>query len=285
MVYVFDDYAYEHANKLIIKLAPTGMIPTKADTPHVPITPEEIIKDAKEAYKLGASVVHIHARDKEGKPTHEKNVFAKIFYGIKQECPDIIICATTSGRVTSQVEHRTEVLDLKPEMASLTMGSLNFPKHPSVNSLDTIIKLAETMKRKGILPELEVFEPGFINTAKYLVKKRYLNHPLHFNFLLGSLGTIPAGIRDLSFLVDSLPKESTWSATGIGRFQTQINNAAILMGGHVRVGIEDSIYYSYPDKKLTTNTHLVERIVRLAHELGREIATPDEARVILGLNK
>ncbi|MCW4034053.1 MAG: 3-keto-5-aminohexanoate cleavage protein, partial [Candidatus Bathyarchaeota archaeon] len=268
-----------------IKLAPTGMIPTKKDTPYVPVTPEEIINDTAEAYKLGVSVVHVHARDAQGKPTHENHVFEKIFRGIKKECPDIIICATTSGRVTPQVEHRSEVLDLNPEMASLTMGSLNFPKHPSVNSLETIIDLAKTMNNKGILPELEVFEPGFINTAKYLAKKGHLKCPLHFNLLLGSLGTMPAGIKDLSFLVDCLPKESTWSATGIGRFQTQINAAAILMGGHVRVGIEDSIYYSYPHKQLATNKQLVERVIKLAHELDREIATPSEARKILGLKK
>ena len=282
-MYVFEDYSCKLASKLIIKLAPTGMIPTKDDTPHVPITPEEIIKDTCEAYKLGVSVAHIHARDEQGRPTHEKRFFEQIFQGIKEKCPDIIICATTSGRVTPQVEHRSEVLDLNPEMASLTVGSMNFPQHPSVNSLETIKKLAKLMSDRNILPELEVFEPGFINTAKYLAKKGYLKTPLHFNLLLGSLGSMPAGIKDLAFLVDSLPSGSTWSATGIGRFQTQINIAAILMGGHVRVGIEDSIFYSYPKKELATNTNLVKRIVRIAKDLGREIATPAEAKEILGL--
>ena len=282
-MYVFKDYSCKLASKLVIKLAPTGMIPTKNDTPNVPITPEEIIRDTYEAYKLGVSVVHVHARDEQGKPTHEKSYFEKIFQGIKEKCPDIIICATTSGRVTPQVEHRSEVLDLYPEMASLTMGSLNFPQHPSVNSLETIKKLAKLMSDRNIFPELEIFEPGFINTAKYLVRKGYLKVPLHFNLLLGSLGTMSASIRDLAFLVDSLPSGSTWSATGIGRFQTQINVGAILMGGHVRVGIEDSVFYSYPKKELATNTNLVRRIVRLAKELGREIATPAEAREILGL--
>jgi len=271
------------AEKLIIKLAPTGMIPSKNDTSHVPITPSEIAEDTYKAYNLGASVVHVHARDKNGKPTHKKEYFEMIFSEIKKKCPDIVICATTSGRVTPQVEHRSEVLELQPEMASLTVGSLNFPNYPSVNSPETIKKLAKAMKEKGILPELEIFEAGFINTAKYLAKKGILNEPLHFNLLLGSLGTIPADIRDLAYLVDSLPLGSTWSATGIGRFQTQINVAAILMGGHVRVGIEDSIYYNYPKKELTTNEKLVKRIVKIANELGREIATPNEARKILGL--
>ena len=282
-MYVFKDYDCEQAGKLIITLAPTGMIPTKKQTPHVPIAPEDVVKDTYEAYKLGVSVVHVHARDENGEPTYKKECFEKIFRKIKSKCPDIIICATTSGRVHPQVEHRSEVLDLNPEMASLTTGSLNFPQHPSVNSFETIVKLANEMKRRNILPELEIFEPGFVNTAKYLARKGYLKKPLHFCLLLGSLGSIPGNLSDLTYLVQSLPPESNWSATGIGRFQTQINIAAILMGGHVRVGIEDSIYYNYPNAELATNTKLVKRIVRIAKELNREIATPDEAREILGL--
>jgi 3-keto-5-aminohexanoate cleavage enzyme len=282
-VYISKGCDYEVAGKLIITLAPTGMIPTKDQTVYVPITPEEIASDTYEAYKLGVSVVHVHARDKQGKPTYLKEVFADIFEKIRERCPDIIICATTSGRVHPQVEHRGEVLDLRPDMASLTLGSLNFPMHPSVNSMDTIKQLATLMKEKNILPELEIFEPGFINTAKYLVKRGYLRRPLHFCLLLGSLGSMPANMSDLCFLVQSLPAGSTWSATGIGRFQTQINAGAILMGGHVRIGIEDSIYYNYPEEELATNLNLVKRIVRLAKELNREIANPREAREILGL--
>ena len=269
--------------KLIITLAPTGMIPRKEDTPYVPLTAEEIAKDTYEAYKLGASVVHVHARDDNGEPTHRKACFEEIFQKIRNKCPDIIICATTSGRVDPQVEHRAEVLDLHPEMASLTLGSLNFPQHPSVNSLESIKRLAKLMNERDILPELEIFEAGFINTAKYLARKGYLKQPLHFCLLLGSLGSMPANIADLSYLVQSLPLGSNWSATGIGRFQTQINVASLLMGGHARIGIEDSIYYNYPNQELATNTKLVKRIVRIARELHREIATPKEAREILGL--
>ena len=187
--------------------------------------------------------------------------------------------------MTPQVEHRSEVLDLFPDMASLTVGSLNFPKVASVNPLQSIMTLASKMKEKGIKPELEIFESGFINTAKYLARKRYFEKPLHFCLLLGSLGSIPANISDLAYLVNSLPPGSIWSATGIGRFQVQINVAAILMGGHVRVGIEDSIFFNYPAKELATNIKLVERIVRIAKELDREIATPREARNMLGLTR
>jgi 3-keto-5-aminohexanoate cleavage enzyme len=282
-MFVMKDYDCERVGKLIITLAPTGMIPTKKDTKYAAISADEIAQDTYKAYKLGASVVHVHARDETGAPTYRKEVFQEIFEKIKNLCPDIIICATTSGRVHPQVEHRAEVLDLQPEMASLTLGSLNFPQHSSVNPMETIIQLAKIMKERHILPELEIFEPGFINTAKYLTRKGFLAKPLHFCLLLGSLGSMPANISDLAYLVQSLPSESNWSATGIGRFQTQINTAAILMGGHVRIGIEDSIYYNYPDEELATNEKLVERIVRMAKELNREIATPKEAREILGL--
>lgn len=273
----------EPIGPLILKLAPTGMIPTKEDTPFVPLTPKQIAKDAYKSYRLGVSVVHVHARDSQGRPTYKREIFEDIFARIREKCPDIIICATTSGRVHPQVEHRAEVLDTRPEMASLTVGSLNFPKYSSVNPMETIKLLADSMREKRILPELEIFEPGFINTSIYLARKGYLKSPLHYNMLLGSLGSIPGDLRDLVYLVESLPRGSTWSATGIGRFQTQINVAAILMGGHVRVGIEDSIYYNYRKKELATNENLVKRIIRIADEMGRDIATPRDARKILGI--
>jgi 3-keto-5-aminohexanoate cleavage enzyme len=273
------------AGKLIIQLAPTGTVTSRQDTPYVPITPEEIARDTYEAYELGASVVHVHARDGEGKPTLKKEAYISAITSIRKKCPDIIICASTSGRMDPDIEHRLEVLDLAPEMASLMMGSVNFFKNPSINAIDTIQKLACAMNDKSIKPEIEVFEPGFINTAKYLAVKGYLKPPLHFNLLLGSLGDISADIRDLVYLVESLPSGCTWSATGIGRFQTQITTAAILMGGHVRIGLEDSIYLDNETKRLATNTELVERVIRIADELGREIASPAEAREIMSLGR
>lgn len=274
-----------YKEKLIIKAALTGMIPTKKDTPHVPVTPEEIAKDADKVINAGVTVLHIHARDKDGMPTYKAEVFKEIFDLIYEKHPGIIICATTSGRISPQVEHRAEVLSLNPEMASLTVGSLNFPQYASVNSPYTIKKLAKIMMDKNILPELEIFESGFINYSSYLARKGILKEPLHFNLLLGSLGSIPANLRDLTYLVESLPKGSTWSATGIGRYQTQINVGTILMGGHVRVGIEDSIYYYYPTKELATNENLVKRIVRLSKDIGRDIATIKDARKILHLKR
>ena len=273
----------ERVGKLIIQIAPTGVIPTKQITPHVPITPDEIARDTYDAYRVGASMVHVHARDEQGVPTYRKEVFAEIFSKIREKCPDIIICATTSGRFNTAVEQRAQVLDLRPEMATLSVGSVNFFDHPSINTPETVQFLARRMRDLGIKPELEIFEAGFLNTARYLVKKEILKHPLHFNLLLGSLGSIPADLRDLVYLVESVPSGNTWSGAGIGRFQSQINAAAILMGGHVRTGIEDALYMDDAQTTFATNKALVERVVRIADEFNREIATPEEASEILGI--
>lgn len=269
--------------KLVIQLAPTGMVPTKDDTPYVPITPDEIAEDTYRAYKLGVSVVHVHARNANGDPTYKKEAYANIFSKIRELCPDIIICASTSGRSDRDIGHRAEVLELSPDMASLTMGSVNFRDRPSINTMEDITTLACLMNDRGVKPEIEIFDSGFINNANYLASKNILKQPMHFNLLFGSLGSIQADFRDLVYLAGSLPVGSTWCAAGIGRYQLQANMAAILMGGHVRVGLEDSIYYNYPKRDPATNEQLVKRIVRLAEELGREIATPYEARAILGL--
>lgn len=273
------------SSKLIIQLAPTGMVPGKADTPHVPVTPEEIVEDTLKAYKKGVSIVHVHARDEQGNPAYKKEIYDLIFTGIRKKCPGIIICATTSGRCDRDLSHRAEVLELEPEMASLTLGSVNFLNSPSINTLEDIKFLAKSMDKHDVKPELEIFDPGFIGMAKYLLDKGHLHPPLHFNLLLGTPGGFPAGLRDLSYLVDSLPEGSTWSAAGIGKYQSRVNSAAVLMGGHVRVGLEDSKYYDHRKRILATNEQLVGRIVTIANEIGREIASTQDAREILGLRK
>jgi 3-keto-5-aminohexanoate cleavage enzyme len=261
------------------------MVPGKADTPYVPITPEEIAEDCFKAYKLGASVIHVHARDDDGAPTYRKEVYARIFTLIREKCPGMIICASTSGRTDRDLRHRAEVLELRPDMASLTLGCVNFPGQPAINTPDDIASLARAMDEHGVKPELEIFEPGFVGTAKHMLAWGQLHAPLHFNLLLGSRGSIPADMRDLVYLADSLPTGSTWSAAGIGRHQAGVNVAAILMGGHVRVGLEDALHYDPQRRILATNEQLVRRIVTIAGELGREIASPAEAREMLGLDK
>ena len=186
-----------------------------------------------------------------------------------------------------EYEKRAEVLSLegveKPDLASLTTGSFNFPAQASVNSPDTIFRLAETMIARGIKPEIEVFDAGMLNYAKYLDRKTGLPKPLYFSLLLGSLGGIPGRPGDLSYLVKDLPDACVWSATGIGSFQLPINVAALVEGGGVRVGLEDNIYYDHERRDLATNRRLVERVVRIAGELQRSVATPAEAREMLGL--
>ena len=269
---------------LIIQLAPTGMILQKGDNPSVPISPDEIAADVSRCYKLGVSVVHVHARHEDGTSAYEREIYEDIFEKIRKKCPEIIFCASTSGRGVPDMENRCQVLDLMPEMATLTVGTVNFVGQRSNNTFESVKYLADRMKKLGIKPEIEIFERGFINTALYLAKKGHLSYPMHFNFLLGSLGSIPAELRDLAYLVDSIPEGNTWAATGIGRFQIGINTAAIIMGGHVRVGLEDALYYNHATSELATNENLIKRVVRIAHDVGREIATPKEARRILSLN-
>lgn len=273
--------------KLIINAAITGMVPTKKHTPHVPITVDEIIEDATKCVAAGASIIHVHARDRDESATYKKDIFSDMITGIRARCPDVIVCASTSGRVHNTFEKRSQVLELegdaKPDMASLTLGSLNFPTQASINTPDMIEQLAVRMRDRGIVPELEAFETGMIQTAKILIKRGVLKPPFYCNLLLGSIFSAPGTLFDLSHMVLSLPPNVHWAAAGIGRFQLNMNVGAVLMGGHVRVGLEDNIYMRQDTKELATNAGLIERVVRFAQDIGRDIATPSEARAMIGL--
>jgi uncharacterized protein (DUF849 family) len=278
-----------HMKKLIIHVALTGNYSMKSANPNVPYGPEEIAEDARRCFNAGASSFHIHAREDDGNPSCRKELFEDILAKVKASCPGAIICVTTSGRVFKTLEQRSAVLDLdgdlKPDFASLSLGSMNFPKEPSINSPDMIDSLAKKMLETGIRPELEAFETGMVNHAAYLLRKGLLKGPLHFNLFFGLPGTMPGRMVDIVHQVSSLPPGSTWCAAGGGRFQLPVNNAAILMGGHVRVGLEDNLYYDNEKTVPATNEMLVQRVVRLAKELGRPIAKPEEARELLGLGK
>ena len=272
-------------DKLIINAAITGMVPTKEMTPHVPITPEEIAADVRRCRDAGASIVHLHARDERGMPTYRMDVNQGILRLVREACPDIILCVSTSGRTFKQFEERSEVLDCAdpaPEMASLTLGSMNFAKEASVNSPEMVKSLALRMQERGIVAEWECFEIGMVEYGGYLAAHDVLRPPFYCNILLGSLGTLSAMPFNLAVAVRALPPKVTWAAAGIGRFQLQMNAMAIAMGGHVRVGIEDNIWYD--DRvRLATNAELIERVAGIARSIGREIASPDEAREIIGL--
>ncbi|MFN7991118.1 MAG: 3-keto-5-aminohexanoate cleavage protein [Candidatus Micrarchaeia archaeon] len=286
---LFSTSSMPHTRKLIINAALTGNLHQRSDNPAVPYLPEEIVDDARRCYLAGASMFHIHARDGTGKPSCQKEHYAEIVAGIRKRCPDSIVCLTTSGRVFKTFEQRTAVLslegELKPDFASLSLGSMNFPNTESVNSPQMIEKLAVMMDRRGIRPELEVFETGMINYGRFLLKKGILKAPLFFNLFHGILGTMPGRMVDLCHMAGALPDGSEWGAAGGGRFQLPINVSAMLMGGHVRTGIEDNIWMDHDKKTPATNELLVKRIARIATEIGRPVASPKEAREILGLKK
>lgn len=273
-------------DKLIINAAITGMVPMKADTPHIPITVDEIVADVARVRDAGASIVHLHAREPDGKPAYQGEIYSAILRGVREVCPDIILCVSTSGRVFKSFEQRSEALDCTepaPEMASLTLGSMNFPKTESVNSPQMIHSLAEAMKQRAIVPEWEAFDMGMIDYANYLTDRGVLQPPYYCNLLLGSLGTLSSSPFNLATMVRELPAGTAWAAAGIGRFQLKTNALAIAMGGHVRVGLEDNIWFDDERTTLATNPGLIDRLVGIARACGREVATPDEAREMIGL--
>ncbi|SHF29916.1 3-keto-5-aminohexanoate cleavage enzyme [Thermoanaerobacter uzonensis DSM 18761] len=269
--------------KLIITAAICGAEVTKEHNPNVPYTIEEIAREAYAAYNAGASIIHLHVRYDDGTPTQNKERFREAIEAIKTKCPDVIIQPSTGGAVGMTSGERLQPIYLNPEMASLDCGTLNFGGDEIfVNTENMIIEFALKMNEVGVKPELEVFDKGMIDTALRLHKKGYIKTPMHFNFVMGVTGGISGEIRDFLFLKESIPEDSTFTATGIGRYEFSVATMAILAGGHVRVGFEDNVYIS-KGVLARSNGELVEKVVRIARELGREVATPQEARKILGL--
>ncbi len=268
--------------KLIITTALTGNVPTREHTPHVPLTPKEIAEDVKRCAAAGASVFHVHARDAKGKPTLDLAIFKETARRIKDLAPEVIIQLSTGARAGKDWDARANPVRLLPEMASFTTGSNNLPGIIYENSPDFIRFLAEVFRDTGVKPEIEVFETGMINNALHLVKKGLLTPPLHFDFVIGAPGAMPGTVRNLVFLADSLPPEATWTVAGIGKAEIPLAAAAIAMGGHVRAGIEDNL--NLPDGTRATNVQLVERVAAIAGMIGRDLASPEEARRILSLD-
>ncbi|MGL5437934.1 MAG: 3-keto-5-aminohexanoate cleavage protein [Lachnospiraceae bacterium] len=273
-------------NKVIISAALTGAMTPKDANPNIPLTPQEIAEDAYKCWQAGAAVVHLHMRDENGHGTMNKELFKETVDLIKQkkDC-DVVINCTTSGDSRAGDEERMAHLPyVMPEMASYDAGSFNWmPGGIFENSPQFLEKLGLQMKELGIKPEIEVFDSGFINIAKYYVKKDVLLSPCHYQFVLGVLGGMDASVKNLQYLVDMLPEGSTWSAFGIGRHHLPIMYATLALGGNIRVGLEDNIYYSHGE--LASNVRLVERAVRVIKEFGKDVATPDEARQLLGIAK
>ena len=273
---------------LIINFSPTGLIPTKDMTSRVPVAPDEIVEQVLQVAAMGANMVHLHAREPEtGLPTYKKEVYAEIIRGLRAKNKDLVIGVSTSGRNFFEFEKRSEVLELegelKPDFGSLTLSSLNFNKQVSVNSPDMIQALATKMMKKGIRPELEVFDLGMINYAKYLIKKGWVKPPYYFNLILGNIACAQANMLSLGLMINELPEGAIWSVGGVGDSQLRMNAMAIVAGGGVRVGLEDNIWYDEDRTRLASNRDLVERVLDIANAMGRQPCTQRTTRERLGL--
>lgn len=272
--------------KLIITAAITGSRIPRDVAPHIPITPEEIVQSARECWDAGAAVVHIHVRDpKTGLGTQDLNLFRKVVEPLREKT-DLVLCLTTSGIPGRNlpIEERLLSLELKPELASYDAGSINLGESVFINSPEFLETAAKSMREKGVKPELEVFDVGMMLTCLRLKDQGYLEEPLHFQFVLGTPSGSPATPKSFLHMYEYLPQNSTWSIIGIGKGHLPMSMMGLIMGGHVRVGMEDNIYYK-KGVLAASNAQFVERIVRIAREYGREVATPREARGILGLRK
>jgi len=277
--------------RVVISAALTGALTTRDQCEHIPYTPEEIAEDAAAAREAGASVAHIHARTEDGAPTFETEVYREIRDAVRERT-DVVINFST-GAVGEPVESRLDYLrEVEPEVAALNMGSMNYAKYSHSreefvfdmvfeNPFAEIRQFLETMNEHGITPELECFDTGHVGNVRPFLQSGALSTPVHFSLVMGVLGGIPASVENLAHQVRGLPEAATWQVIGISRDQWQLVAAALAMGGNVRVGLEDNFYL--PDGGMATNAELVSKAADLARDVGREPATPDEARGILGI--
>ncbi|MBQ6662714.1 MAG: 3-keto-5-aminohexanoate cleavage protein [Firmicutes bacterium] len=276
-------------DKRIISVALTGNWGDKSKNPALPMTPEEIAASAYDAYNAGASIAHIHMRDEEGKPTMRVDLFEKTIALIREKC-DIIINMTSSGGHSldgmAADETRMKPFEvLKPEMGSYDCGTMNW-LHKTVfeNNPQFLENLGHLYQRVGTKPEIEIFDVGMLDTAKYYVKKGVLQAPCHFQFIMGAPGGMAGTIANLTYIHSQLPEGSTWSATGLSKAHVPVMLAALALGGHVRVGLEDNLYYSH-GVLADSNAQLVERAARIITAAGLDVASVSDAREILGLRK
>jgi len=268
----------------IITVAITGSVPKKIDNPTIPITVSEQIESTRKCYDAGASLVHLHVRNDDESPSSDVNKFKELLDGIKESCPNMIIQFSTGGRGRSH-EERGQMLYLKPDMASLATGSVNFPTSIYENPPSLINDLAHSMLNNSIKPEVEIFDLAMLYNAFELVKSGLLIEPLHVQFVFGIRNALPAKKNILEFQINELKKflpQSTWTAAGLGKSQLIVNEWSLELGGHCRTGLEDNIKYD-KTRLANGNEELVERLALLSNKFNRPVATPLEARKILGL--
>jgi uncharacterized protein (DUF849 family) len=261
------------------------MVPTRAMTPHVPLTPEEIARDVAAAARIGITSVHLHARDAEGVPTWEREVYARIVGAVREAAPDVVINVSTSGRTWSELEKRADALaldgDLKPDLASLTLSSLNFMGGASLNAPEVVRGLARIMRERGIVPELEIFDLGMVNFAHVLRKEGLLPGPVVANLFFGNVAGMQANLPEVGLAVERLPEGALWSGAGLGDFQLTAQALAVAAGGGVRVGLEDGIWFDRARTRLATNPMLVERVHDLLAVHDRSPMKPADLRAVL----
>ncbi len=279
------------SDKVIITCAMSGAVTTRAQCPAIPYTLEDYAMEAKRAYDAGAAVVHIHARDDDGAPSYASDRFAAIGDAIRKVCP--IILNFSTGTIDPEVKKAEHVKAYKPEIGALNMGSMNYAKYNAKrkswvfnfvfeNRFDDIQYLITMMNEAGVKPELECFDTGHVHSVEPLVDMGLLKGNLDFSLIMGVVGGIKATARHLAFQAENLPPGSTWKVVGISRDQWMLCAAALSLGGNVRVGLEDNFYL--PNGEMAkSNGELVDKVAQMARDTGRTIATPDEARAILGL--
>ena len=263
-------------NKIIINFCPTGMIPQKSQTPFVPISPDEIIEQTHQAYELGITIAHLHARESDGTPSWKSSIYRDIFEGVRKHCPDLVICGSTSGRLFPELEKRSEVIELRPDMCSLTLSSLNFHGQASMNDPDMIRKLAETMTKYGVKPELECFDLGMINYGKYLIQKGVICTPCYWNLIFGNIAGFQPNLIEISAAVSAVPEDHFIAFAGLGVYQNMMNSLSVVLGYGVRTGLEDNIWRDKSKNLKTNNIELVRRIHTLIELNQAEFMTARE---------
>jgi 3-keto-5-aminohexanoate cleavage enzyme len=268
---------------VMITAAIVGAELTRDQQPYLPVSPQEIITAAVECYEAGAAIIHFHVRDTEGNSTQDAAIFREVVEGVRARC-DVITQVSTGGAVWMSADERLQSVECRPDMATLTTGTVNFGDSVFVNDRGLVEAFARRLRDYGIVPEIEVFDTGMIDEAMRLRAMGLITDPLQFDFVMGVPGGIGADPAHLVHMVRCLPPGSTWSVAGIGRYQLTLATVALAMGGNVRVGFEDNIYYR-KGQLAKTNAELVARIVRIAHELDRPVATPTEAREMLQLDR
>lgn len=268
---------------LVITVAPVGGELTREQQPNLPLSPEEIAEEVARCREAGASVVHLHVRDERGVPSQDRDHFARAIDAIKRAAPDVVIQTSTGGSVGMTEDERSQPLDLKPEMATLTTGTVNFGDEVFENPFPMVERLFLRMREIGVQPEFEVFDTGMVETAGHLVAEHDAEpRHLHFDLVLGVPGGMAGTPQAVVHMASILPAGATWSATGIGRTHLPVSLTALALGGHLRTGFEDTIYYA-KGLLAKSNAELIARVARIAAEAGREVATPDRAREILGI--